>query len=290
MSDDFSADRQTSGRVVVGGSARGEIETAGDRDWFAFTLEAGKTYRFDLKGWVTNDGTLLNPYLRGIHDASGALIAGTANDDGGKAINSMVDFTAAAAGVYYVSAGSRYEDAGLGRIFTEGTYVLSVKHVPRPGEAGDPPSFGSAGYAFDLGENADGGATPVALGSVSAVDPEGKAVRYAIVGGNAAGLFAINAETGALTYTGAGKVHEPGTSHALTVRANDGSLHVDTTVTVTVIEAAKAPSFGSTSYAFDLGENADGSATPVALGSVSATDPDGDAVRYSIVEGNASGL
>ena len=38
----------------------------------------------------------------------------------------------------------------------------------------------------------------------------------------------------------------------------------------------EAPAFGEASYAFDLAENADGSTDRVALGTVSATDPEGD--------------
>ena len=62
----------------------------------------------------------------------------------------------------------------------------------------------------------------------------------------------IDAATGALSYTGAGEDYESETaSYALTVRASDGSLHADATVTVTVTDVAEAPSFAETSYAFD---------------------------------------
>ena len=55
-------------------------------------------------------------------------------------------------------------------------------------------------------------------------------------------------------------------------------------------EANTAPAFGQQSYAFDLAENADGSTTRVALGTVSATDADSDTVTYSIEGGNTAGL
>ena len=129
--DDFTAGTGTAGTVAVGGSATGEIERGGDRDWFAVTLEAGKTYRFDLEGSTTSAGTLVDPYLRGLYDAAGNLIAGTTNNnggDGGDGRNSRVAFTATANATYYVSAGANDSRTG--------TYTLSVEEVPDDFTAG----------------------------------------------------------------------------------------------------------------------------------------------------------
>ena len=124
MSDDYASSTSTTGSVAVGGSATGEIETSGDRDWFAVTLEAGKTYLFDLEGSGTDAGTLSNPFLRGIHDAAGDLVAGTMNDNDGTGYNSRVGFTATEDATYYVSAGAhQYQSGGTG------TYTLSVTEV-----------------------------------------------------------------------------------------------------------------------------------------------------------------
>ena len=57
MSDDYASSTSTTGSVAVGGSATGEIETSGDRDWFAVTLEAGRTYRIDLEGLDTGSSS-----------------------------------------------------------------------------------------------------------------------------------------------------------------------------------------------------------------------------------------
>ncbi|MYG27910.1 MAG: hypothetical protein F4213_18120 [Boseongicola sp. SB0677_bin_26] len=121
VGDDFTAGTDTTGSVAVGGSATGNIDYVGDRDWFAVTLEAGKAYRFDLKGAGTGDRTLKDPYLRGIHDAEGSLIEDTTDDDGGEGLNSRVDFTATEGGTYYVSAGAID--------YTVGTYTLSVSEA-----------------------------------------------------------------------------------------------------------------------------------------------------------------
>ena len=82
--DDHSATRQTTGAVDVDGSVTGEIETGNDRDWFKVELDAGTTYRIDLKGSRTGHGTLEDPYLRGVYDADGNFIGDTTNDDGGR--------------------------------------------------------------------------------------------------------------------------------------------------------------------------------------------------------------
>ena len=116
--DDFAAATGTTGAVAVGGSATGDIENFGDRDWFRVNLSAGKTYELDLEGSLTWAGTLEDPYRYGIHDANGVLITGTTDDDGGAGYNSRVTFTAAPAATYYVAAGA-YGDA-------TGTYTLTV--------------------------------------------------------------------------------------------------------------------------------------------------------------------
>ena len=124
--DDFSGSVWTTGTVAVGGSATGEIGSAAgsrhDHDWFAVTLEAGKTYRIDVKGADTGDGTLLDPVLVGVYDASGGLIGGTGDDDGGTGRNSLKVFAPEAAGTYYVAARAHGANTG--------TYTVAVEEVP----------------------------------------------------------------------------------------------------------------------------------------------------------------
>lgn len=105
------------GQVAIGGSASGNLEIAGDRDWFRVTLVAGITYTFDLKGAPSNSGTLSDPYLY-LYDGAGNLI--TFDDDGGSSPESKIAYTATASGTYYLGAAT-FNDAG------SGTYRLSVK-------------------------------------------------------------------------------------------------------------------------------------------------------------------
>ena len=169
-SDDFTAGTDTAGTVTVGGSATGEIEFGGDRDWFAVTLEAGKTYRFDLEGSGTDAGSLSNPYLRGIHDADGDLIAGTTNNNGGARYNSRVGFTATEDATYYVSAGAHQSRTG--------TYTLSVTEATDDFTAGTDTAGavtvdGSATGEIELGRDRDWFAVTLEAGKTYRFDLEG---------------------------------------------------------------------------------------------------------------------
>ena len=138
MPDDYSANTETTGRVTVGGSATGEIQAGFDRDWFAVTLVAGKTYWIDLEGSQTGGGTLFNPYLRGVYDADGGRLPRTSNDNGGEGRNSRLTFTAGEDATYTAGEDVTYYVAASGLGYRLGTYTLSVTEVPDDFEAGIP--------------------------------------------------------------------------------------------------------------------------------------------------------
>ena len=232
--EDFSADTSTSGKVALGETATGDIGTAGDRDWFAVELVAGRTYTIELRGSPTDDGTLSDPLLYGIHDADGERIANTVDDDGGYGRNSEVTLTAPASGTFYIAAGAYSVN--------QGSYTVEVTD-DTPGTAVNAaPAFGQQGYTFDLAENADGSTNRVSLGTVAATDPEGTTLAYSLAGGNESGSFEIDATSGELFYKGSGEDFESGTTQfTLTVRASDGSESADTTVTVDVTDVDDTP-------------------------------------------------
>ena len=126
------------------------------------------------------------------------------------------------------------------------------------------PGFGAADYAFAVAEDA---AVGTAVGTVSATDPEGGAVSYAITAGNEAGAFALDAATGALTVAGA-LDYETADNYGLTVTASDAAGHTATAdVAITVTDVAYPPTFGADSYAWSVAEDA---AVGAAVGSRSA--------------------
>ena len=83
-------------------------------------LVAGRTYIIDLRGSPTGDGTLNDPYLRGIKGPDGSRIAGVSNDDGGEGYNSRLNFTPTESGTHYIIAGAY---SGLG------AYEVEVRDV-----------------------------------------------------------------------------------------------------------------------------------------------------------------
>ena len=84
--DDFAADDNTQGRLEVGGSVTGNIDRNGDQDAFAIELVRGRTYRFDLEGSETEQGTLADPQISFIFRLSrqygSCSVVPNSNDDG----------------------------------------------------------------------------------------------------------------------------------------------------------------------------------------------------------------
>ena len=117
---DFPNNNTTTGRVEVGASVTGNVESANDVDRFRVDLEADKEYQFDLEGAPTGRGTLPDPALS-FADATGTVLEYDDND--GDGVNSQIVYTPTATGVYYLRPHSRVD--------TEtGTYTLSVREVP----------------------------------------------------------------------------------------------------------------------------------------------------------------
>ena len=129
-----TGDSRGTGSVALGGMTgyvNGSLDNAGERDRYAVYLEAGQTYAFSLRGSVTGDGTLGDPYLRIYDDTASSLYDPDAptpeidlvgqNDDGGIGLNSLLTYIVPAneSGVYYLEAGA-YAD------WYAGTYTLSA--------------------------------------------------------------------------------------------------------------------------------------------------------------------
>nr|WP_217345447.1 cadherin domain-containing protein [Noviherbaspirillum sp. L7-7A]MBV0879728.1 cadherin domain-containing protein [Noviherbaspirillum sp. L7-7A] len=143
------------------------------------------------------------------------------------------------------------------------------------------PAFTSSS-AFNVAENG------TAVGTVAATDAESQALTYSLVAGGDAALFTINATTGALSFAAVPNFEAPADIGAnnvynLTVQASDGTLNATQAIAVTVTNVNEAPAFTSP-QAFSMPENG------TAVGAVAATDPEGQALTYSLVAGGDAAL
>jgi hypothetical protein len=120
--DDYAASTATTGLLAIGGPINGNIERAGDVDWFKVTLASGKSYRFHLEGSDTNQGTLQYPVLRLRDKAGQELHSDSGSIDGpGPGRTSVVSYTAPSGGTYHVSCEAKGKDTG--------TYKLRATEV-----------------------------------------------------------------------------------------------------------------------------------------------------------------
>ena len=104
---DIADDTSTIARLEVGGPAvESFAERSADHDWFAVTLEAGKSYRVTSRGRAPFD--LIN--IAGIrYGEEHTVQSGTNSDDGAWAPSNprMLVFTPTVSGDYYVDIGNR---------------------------------------------------------------------------------------------------------------------------------------------------------------------------------------
>ncbi|MDP3876477.1 MAG: Calx-beta domain-containing protein [Methylobacter sp.] len=125
VTDDYGLTVDTAGKVAVGGSATGSIETIGDMDPFGVILTAGSTYTIRLQGQGHGAGTLWNPAIVGLYSSTASYYADTSNDDsradgGTNGRDSLVTFIPKTTDTYYIVAGVAPSASGLG------SYTVSV--------------------------------------------------------------------------------------------------------------------------------------------------------------------
>ena len=132
--EDFPDDTTTRGYVAVDGDPATGYKSVGDFDYFKVELIAGNSYRIELKGASSGNGTLLDPIvvLRG---SDGAILYGTSpvtqtdeesivqptiiNDNSGVGMDARLEIDVHITGTYIIEAGDVH-------FASVGTYTLTV--------------------------------------------------------------------------------------------------------------------------------------------------------------------
>lgn len=162
---------------------------------------------------------------------------------------------------------------GNGGVFTKAVTIAvnNINEIPR---------YNSQVSSVSIDENAGNSSTVCTL---TAQDPEGTAVSYSITSGNDNNAFGIDgnklvvADNTKLNY-------DVKNQYSLVVSASDGTLSANATITVSLNKINQMPQVENQVFALD--EN---SPEGTVVGSIVATDREGDPLTYSITAGNAAG-
>ncbi|MCW2499245.1 MAG: hypothetical protein JWN87_921 [Frankiales bacterium] len=153
--------------------------------------------------------------------------------------------------------------------FVDTPLTITVVNANEPPAA--PVLTGSA-----LDENQAPGST---IGTLSATDPDGDALTYSLAAGPDAAAFTV---VGTALRSAKAFDFETRSSYSLRLLASDGSGgSSEATVTVTVRNVSEAPA-GVALSSTTVPENSTG---PALVGTLSAVDPDGDAVTFALPAG-----
>ena len=172
-----------------------------------------------------------------------------------------------------------------------GAAVLEIEVAAT--DDGTPPRSSAAAFTLTVDQAAPVAAddeVTVAEGATALVDVlandsdfEGDPLTVELLEGPAHGTASPNAD-GTVTY---GHDGSETTRDQFRYRVSDGRAESEAaTVTIVLTGVNDAPAFEASDYAFELEENRDGSGEPVALGQVRASDPEGEAVIYTLTDGD----
>ena len=126
-------------------------------------------------------------------------------------------------------------------------------------------------FTSDANFSADENQT--SIGTLTATDADGDTITYSISGTDSESV-SINSSSGVLTFNSAPN-YESKTSYSIVASASDGVNETNQNITITINNINEAPAFTS-STSFSADEN------QTAIGTVTATDADGDGIVYSI--------
>lgn len=167
----------------------------------------------------------------------------------------------------------RVTDNGAGTLYAERTVTININDL------NETPTLAAAG-PFSFNENIASGTSVVTMSGAD-VDA-GQTLSYSIQSGNTGSMFAIDANTGAITFNGSPDF-EALNSYSLVVRVTDngaGTLYAERTVTININDVNESPTALNIT-ATGINEN---STIGTVIGTLSSIDEDlpGDSFTYTI--------
>ncbi len=123
------------------------------------------------------------------------------------------------------------------------------------------------------------------IGTVTATDAEGDDLAFSVTA-NSSDLFEITTAGELSLISGQNLDFETATSHAITVQVSDGSLSASATITINVTDVAENTAPAIAAQSFTVAEDIDAATD---IGTVTATDAEGNSISYSITA-NDNGL
>ncbi len=164
-------------------------------------------------------------------------------------------------------------DDGTGTLTDSATITVNVSNV------NEIPDISP--QTFTINENSP---NTTVVDTVAATDQDGDTLTYSKLGGSGNTAFDINSSTGVLTVLDSAQLdYETTTTFALTVGVWDGANLESDPMTINLTDVNDAPEV--TSQTFTIAEN---TANSTVVGTVAATDDDGDTLTYSITGGTGS--
>ena len=236
-------------------------------------------------------GELALAVVAALHDIAGAGEDHPAYADLGMAAMAFANQVEVASHYTLVAAMADPSSGVLAGVTSDDATVASAIR-----DIDDPPAdamFGAIGE-LSLMENADGSGmsgdanAPIGVGNVTATDANGDSVAYSIAGDPAD--WAI-LEDGKLCYIGTGVDYEEMSSVDLTIvatsiGANGEETSVEQMVTVQIGDVQESDAVFDAAGDLSIDENE----TAGMVGSVTATDAEGDDVTYRLAEGSPEGF
>jgi Ca2+-binding RTX toxin-like protein len=247
VTDDHGTSPALAGSLTVGTPTAGTLESPCDDDWFAVTLTAGQSYRL-----LVDTGTHSGPgKFVEVYDATGALLLQQVN---GFPSSPETIFTPTTTGTYYVSAGIRGSNSGIGytisataiadladNISTTGTMAIGGTTAGTWQGPGDRDWYAitlTAGASYSLGLSSSVDPIPSSGPNIAIYDGAGALIPLTIGNGPGISITHFTAPTTGTYYVSASvPLYATGTfsyTVSASVTADDLPNNVTTTGTIAV--------------------------------------------------------